>query len=51
MAYQKTKEGVRKSKKESGWHVVPGIKKAAKKNRRKVSDDSIRKYGIETKEE
>ncbi len=34
MARQKTKEGVRRTKKEPGWHVVPGVKKASSKDRR-----------------
>jgi hypothetical protein len=41
MAYQHTKEGVRRTKKESGWHLVPGVQKAAKKNRRQEDHAEI----------
>ncbi len=34
MALQGTKEGTRRTKREPGNHVVPGVKSAAKKNRR-----------------
>ena len=34
MAYQKTKEGTTRTKKNPGYKVVPGVKKAAKKIRR-----------------
>jgi len=45
MALQNTKEGTRRTKREPGNHVVPGVKDAAKKNRRTRSrEETIADY-------